>query len=66
MLIIYLALGFCCGVIAATAALWSGAGILAAFAAYTIGGMTGVVLSIFWAALPQRANAAKHGATQRS
>ncbi len=66
MLIMYLALGFACGIIAAVASLMAGAGILAAFGAYVVGGLIGAVLGGIWALLPQRTNNAKHSATQQS
>jgi uncharacterized membrane protein YeaQ/YmgE (transglycosylase-associated protein family) len=66
MFIVYIILGIASGIVAATVALLSGAGVLLAILAYIIGGIVGVVAGALWSIAPQQNRAEKQTAAQRS
>ncbi len=65
MFIVYIAFGMASGLIALTVALLSGVGLLAAFGAYVLAGMVGMVAGLVWTSAPKPARATKHTAAQR-
>ena len=66
MFIAYIAFGIISGLIAAIVAVFSGAGLLAAFVAYSLAGMIGIVGRLIWARVPKQGHGSKHGVAQRS
>ncbi|KQB96322.1 hypothetical protein AL073_09990 [Loktanella sp. 1ANDIMAR09] len=66
MFILYIILGIALGMVAATVALLSGAGIFLAILAYIVGGMIGFVAGLLWVHVPRQECAEKHAAAQRS
>jgi len=66
MIIVYIAIGIVFGLIAMIATLASGAGVLAAFSAYILVGLVGLVCGVVATQIPKRSRAEKQGAVQRS
>ncbi len=66
MFIAYIAFGITSGLIAAIVAVLSGAGLFAAFLAYSLAGMIGIVGGLIWASVPKQGRETIHVDAQRS
>ncbi len=66
MIIVYIAFGIASGMIAASVALWTGAGLFSAFVAYIIAGMVGMAAGVVLVTAPQQSKPVKQALTHRS
>ncbi len=65
MIIVYIAYGIVSGMVAASTALWVGAGLFSAFVAYIIAGIVGMTAGLVLVAAPKQIRPLKQPLTQR-